>query len=1233
MLLSTRAGGLGLNLTSADTIVIFDSDWNPQNDLQAMARAHRIGQTRAVRVYRLLTAKTYEMHMFHSASMKLGLDRAVLAHQRQQDEDGQDSTSASSSKKGKSKSEKEMHAKEIDQLLKKGAYDVFRDDDDAEAKKFMETDIDQLLEHSSRTVTYGDTDTSISSGLANFSKASFVTNDADGNDIDLDDPNFWEKAVGLDAPDETSATADVNLAGVKRSRKQVQVFDPYADINDAIEKKKDKAAKKVKQDKEERRRLKTERKLRKEKERARREARKNGKYPDSISTSKSKDHYKDLSSKEKKSSSNKSKRIKQSEKRRHFRMAMEIEDPVLDRIKQGWETNQRDRAINAILLFGFGRFCKIRNESNLTSLPIQDIEVFLRAYMYQLGLQASVSLLKNVDTGNGVIGENLALPVTTPDGDWVVKAILSSMKFYKLIQKRRMDLRIPQILTENTFLLKLRSGGALVSLQSLAFLTRLNNVVELALNEALADLGQEELGKRGCSTKDLSTLDVDLKARHVTTEELSHAIGRRLEGSWTNKQLAISKPAPWWDRVCDLGLIIGSFIYGLHSYRAMQKDNDLPFQKKIKAATKDDCSCSQAHQTFLCAVKAARNTFDKALSVSQAKHAADEGIVANSHTKEPISQQSIIKEELGDVPSNSDANETAKPEKVPLAKAQRDDGVVTILSLSWNIHQAIRERIRTIPDGNVNEYENLPMPDSRCLDARVLKLINLIENVNSKKQYTCHIKPNVTSTGLESKAFREKLYHRLGVFEYIQEDLKLPFGNNASTINHNILDGTSSYLLGAASENLAVISPPHESLKYKRGQGVPFVLTRYGMAAMVYSDTFTLKKFLDIEVERLRKRGEKSEKNIDFKVSRKNSVSVDNANMSHGELLSFYANDVPDTLMNDTFQRAGLCGALLCCGFSLPTEGTVPNQAPKELCLFHSFSYFSITNLLEVASQIIGRNISFTEDGAILYIKNVLIPHCTRACLMSSDSLDPTHSSTQVKTSVEHTDESLHLPDPFLPLSQHSCEAIRNACALLRRMKMAVIIRLLFAEDGAIELTDLLDFLKSSKMRNNANGVPLWWCPWIHDLALLAYAARFGLLSIVSHSRQSSEVKFNGVEMSSDKGVLDTIEIKKHIKRLFFENDCVDNPGVMLHGRSLFPKRLIEKANTFELKRLVNGLTSQFPSTFVIERRLGFICGELSRIYGEKLLSVHGGTKDPSVDSLMYVDFPMFDHGGWPKDK
>ena len=77
-LICTRAGGFGINLTAADTVIIYDSDWNPQNDIQAQARCHRIGQDKAVNVYRLITNRTYEMEMFQRANMKLGLDKAVL---------------------------------------------------------------------------------------------------------------------------------------------------------------------------------------------------------------------------------------------------------------------------------------------------------------------------------------------------------------------------------------------------------------------------------------------------------------------------------------------------------------------------------------------------------------------------------------------------------------------------------------------------------------------------------------------------------------------------------------------------------------------------------------------------------------------------------------------------------------------------------------------------------------------------------------------------------------------------------------------------------------------------------------------------------------------------------------------------------------------------------------------------------------------------------------------------
>jgi SWI/SNF-related matrix-associated actin-dependent regulator of chromatin subfamily A member 5 len=76
-LMSTKSGGVGLNLQAADTCIIYDSDWNPQNDLQAMARVHRIGQTKVVHVYRLISSGSVEERMIERASKKLLLDQSV----------------------------------------------------------------------------------------------------------------------------------------------------------------------------------------------------------------------------------------------------------------------------------------------------------------------------------------------------------------------------------------------------------------------------------------------------------------------------------------------------------------------------------------------------------------------------------------------------------------------------------------------------------------------------------------------------------------------------------------------------------------------------------------------------------------------------------------------------------------------------------------------------------------------------------------------------------------------------------------------------------------------------------------------------------------------------------------------------------------------------------------------------------------------------------------------------
>lgn len=77
-LLSTRAGGLGINLIGADTVIIYDSDWNPQCDLQAQDRCHRIGQSKPVVIYRLVTTNTIDQRIVERAAAKRKLEKMVI---------------------------------------------------------------------------------------------------------------------------------------------------------------------------------------------------------------------------------------------------------------------------------------------------------------------------------------------------------------------------------------------------------------------------------------------------------------------------------------------------------------------------------------------------------------------------------------------------------------------------------------------------------------------------------------------------------------------------------------------------------------------------------------------------------------------------------------------------------------------------------------------------------------------------------------------------------------------------------------------------------------------------------------------------------------------------------------------------------------------------------------------------------------------------------------------------
>jgi superfamily II DNA or RNA helicase len=191
-LLSTRAGGVGINLTAADTVIIFDSDWNPQNDVQAMARCHRIGQKKRVTIYRLITRRSFEAEMFEKASKKLGLEQAVLGSRQFNDQDIEDNN----------KSSAKMDAKEMEQLLREGAYAVLLEENEEESKAFYNQDIDSILEQRTHVLVSETAPTTenwlnkMPAKKARARKSMFTGENAmEHAEIDVNDPDFWKKVL------------------------------------------------------------------------------------------------------------------------------------------------------------------------------------------------------------------------------------------------------------------------------------------------------------------------------------------------------------------------------------------------------------------------------------------------------------------------------------------------------------------------------------------------------------------------------------------------------------------------------------------------------------------------------------------------------------------------------------------------------------------------------------------------------------------------------------------------------------------------------------------------------------------------------------------------------------------------------------------------------------------------------------------------------------------------------
>lgn len=232
-LLSTRAGGVGINLTAADICIIFDSDWNPQNDIQAQARCHRIGQTKDVRIYRLITSRSFEQEMFDRASKKLGLEQAVLGTFEKDGDDGKPTQ------------------EEMEQLLKRGAYALLEDENDEITNEFCADDIESILAKRTRTrvVEGAKTASWLNKQGMVVSKSKFSA-ESGGVSLDVDDPLFWQKVMpdfitpGLmlqkfhDLQDEVEGTVRGPGRGRKRGRGRPKKI-PESKVVDVVDRKDD----------------------------------------------------------------------------------------------------------------------------------------------------------------------------------------------------------------------------------------------------------------------------------------------------------------------------------------------------------------------------------------------------------------------------------------------------------------------------------------------------------------------------------------------------------------------------------------------------------------------------------------------------------------------------------------------------------------------------------------------------------------------------------------------------------------------------------------------------------------------------------------------------------------------------------------------------------------------------------------------------------------------------------
>jgi hypothetical protein len=817
-------------------------------------------------------------------------------------------------------------------------------------------------------------------------------------------------------------------------------------------------------------------------------------------------------------------------------------------------------------------------------------------------------------------------------------------------------------------------------------LCRVQRIVEDCLDEIVAQLGYEQLAKRGCQTSNITTMDADLKARLVTTEELSLAINLHL------KKVDHRLPVIWWDRSCDIALLIGTFVHGLGNHDAMLNDAALPFSFRINKFAKADEACIAAQKLFDDATVAARKVFDESLEAFDLKEqkrnlAIISAAAANQAARE---KEALALREGG---AAADAVHSKMPGQVPNNRYEIVDGddshYVTLPRLQENLLQSVRNdksssevkeesEVSMDVDGQENDATSqetsrgrraqtryvLSMPDARVLRCRLDVLIkeverNLYEDDTTsmkleEKLRFCKIWPcsKVVATNCEIRAralsvvsgkeLEDLNDHPMG------EYLGIGISGNQCAASHRTLDDGTDFSIGAASPDVAQVGCA--TSRYVRAIGVPMILTRFAISALIHADTGCVDHLL--ESERICNYSEdfvaddaQSDAEDDVKAETgndsvkteangedKNGKSSDEAGAAKPEAEAVTGNtkeetkseqsvsmevdenieetaQVPKVFEENSKLRASICVVILHYGFfstgganarvSKPLWGSIREHCGE----FEESEPPPLYNAERFQNLVreFGGGVDVPDKETIEnYVESCLLPHCLRLCLMGNGpTITGVRGSngeyeTAYGTSLypEHT-ENLQspLPDPCLDLSEHSIEALGTAYAILRRVRlMRAAVSL---ANGKAPLSKIDKILRSSFMRKSMDGLPVWWCPWIHDAALLVHASTRGLYSILK-DRKSEE----NTSPFSRKTIV------QHMYATFLAENAL-------------PSSITEGSPPEDSTSWIELQASDFPTVNVLERRLAFLCARATE-------HLSGNER--------YDNLPMFDHGSWPRN-